>query len=82
MKDLFKYIFTIFLLVSLVPASAQVSNVKLDNDVYKYLSNLSSKGIIDYDDLVKPLSRRYIAEKLIEARETFMTDYQIYRKMS
>lgn len=48
----------------------QVSNVKLDNDVYKFLSVLSQKGVFDeYDDLVKPLSRRYIAKKLIEVKE-------------
>ena len=72
MKIIFGNIFTIFFLLTAFQTFAQVSNVKLDNDVYKYLSNLSQKGIIDYDDLVNPLSRRYIAQKLIEARGKYI----------
>jgi hypothetical protein len=47
---------------------SQVSNVKLDHDVYSFLSKLSQKGIIEYTDLVKPLSRRYVAQKLVDAK--------------
>ncbi len=73
-----KIIYILLILIFASQLTAQVSNVKLDNDVYKYLSNLSSKGLIDYNDLVKPLSRRYIAEKLIEVRVNFarLTDLQ------
>ncbi len=63
-----KYLILFFLAFTTF-AYSQVSNVRLDNNVYDYLSRLSQKGIIQYEDLVKPLSRRYIASKLIEARE-------------
>ncbi|PID59013.1 MAG: hypothetical protein CR986_07360 [Ignavibacteriae bacterium] len=61
-----KYFFfvNIFLFITL---NGQVSNVRYDNDVYKYLSKLSQKGVITFNELLKPLSRRYIAEKLVEA---------------
>lgn len=61
------YLVLIFAFASNISIIPQVSNVKLDHDVYDYLSILSQKGIIEYKDLVKPLSRRYVAEKLIEA---------------
>lgn len=36
----------------------------LFHDVYDYLSRLSQRGVIEYNDLIKPLPRSYIAEKL------------------
>ena len=39
----------------------------LHREVYDYLSRLSQRGVIEYDDLIKPLPRAYIAEKLREA---------------
>src|SRR5690606_4010119 len=45
----------------------QVVYEPIDNDVYNYLSRLSSKGVIVFDDIFKPLSRKYISEKLNEA---------------
>ncbi len=36
----------------------------LHSDVYKFLSRLAQKGVIEFDDQVKPVSREYIAEKL------------------
>ncbi|MCB0748630.1 MAG: hypothetical protein KDC90_14310, partial [Ignavibacteriae bacterium] len=59
----------LFFVISSAALYSQVSNVRLDNNVYDYLSRLSQKGIIQYEDLVKPHSRRYIASRLIEARE-------------
>lgn len=61
------YFVLIFAFASNILIMPQVSNVKLDHDVYDYLSILAQKGIVKYNDLVKPLSRRYVAEKLIEA---------------
>lgn len=43
---------------------AQVVYEPLHRDVYQYLSRLAQKGVIEFDDQVKPLSRIYIAEKL------------------
>jgi hypothetical protein len=45
----------------------QIVYEPLHKDVYKYLRRLSQKGIIEFNDLVRPLPRTYIAEKLFEA---------------
>ena len=46
---------------------AQVVYEPLYSDIYAFLSILSQKSIIELNDQVRPLSRKYIAEKLIEA---------------
>jgi hypothetical protein len=48
--------------------SAQIVYEPMDKDVYSFLERLSQKGIIEVDNLVKPLSKKYIADKLIEAK--------------
>ncbi|HVO73323.1 MAG TPA: hypothetical protein VMT35_04825 [Ignavibacteriaceae bacterium] len=57
----------IFIFLILVPAFPQIVYEPLHNDVYDYLHRLSLKGIIEFDELFKPLPRKYIYEKLIEA---------------
>ena len=47
---------------------AQIVYEPMDKDVYSFLQRLSQKGIIEVDNLVKPLSKKYIAHKLIEAK--------------
>ena len=65
-----KIIIFVLLLGMLQYISAQVVNEPIKSDVYTYLSVLSQKGIIsNYRDLVKPLSRKYIAKKLVEAQK-------------
>ncbi len=48
---------------------AQVVYEPLYKDVYDFLRRLSTKGIIEYNDEFRPLSRKYLAEKLIEAKK-------------
>ena len=50
---------------------AQVSNVNLNNDIYDYLSKMSQKGIINYNDFVKPISRKTVSQKLIIIRQKY-----------
>jgi hypothetical protein len=50
-------------------AFAQVVYEPLHRDVYSFLSRLSQKSVIVFDDQVRPVSRKYIAQKLIEASE-------------
>ncbi len=38
----------------------------LYDDVYNFLRRVSQKGIIEFDDLIRPLPKMYIAEKLLE----------------
>lgn len=45
---------------------SQVVYEPLHRDIYSFLSRLSQKSIIVFDDQIKPVSRKYIAEKLIE----------------
>lgn len=60
-------LFTFFFFILPLSTSAQVIYEPTYKDVYKYLDRLNSKGIIEFDDLIVPVSRDYIAEKLIEA---------------
>ncbi|MGE5811394.1 MAG: hypothetical protein ACM339_07830, partial [Ignavibacteria bacterium] len=47
----------------------QIVYQPLNDQVYNYLNLLSRKGIINLQDLMKPISRKYIAEKLLETDE-------------
>lgn len=47
---------------------SQVVYEPLNSDVYIFLSRLSQKGIIEFDDQIRPLSRKHIAKKLIELK--------------
>ncbi|MDP2365817.1 MAG: hypothetical protein Q8M94_18860, partial [Ignavibacteria bacterium] len=64
---MFKKTFLFLILSSL--AFAQVVYEPLHRDVYSFLSRLSQKSVIVFDDQVRPVSRKYIAQKLIEASE-------------
>ena len=64
---MFKKIF-LFLALSSITI-AQVVYEPLHRDVYSFLFRLSQKSIIVFDDQVRPVSRKYIAQKLIEATE-------------
>lgn len=48
---------------------AQTVYEPLHRDVYNFLSRLSQKGTITFNDEIKPLSRKYISEKLNEVSE-------------
>ncbi|MCF6271072.1 MAG: capsule assembly Wzi family protein [Melioribacteraceae bacterium] len=62
--------FLLFAFVLLTPhfslLTAQVVNQPLHSDIYQYLSRLSQRGVIELHDEIRPLSRKYIASKLIE----------------
>ncbi|MBE0571024.1 MAG: hypothetical protein IH618_05715 [Ignavibacteriaceae bacterium] len=61
--------FLLFVIL-LLPGSfiqAQVVYEPLYEDVYNFLRRVSQKGIIEFDDLIKPVPRSYISQKLLEA---------------
>lgn len=62
-----KKIFLFVFLNSLV--FAQVVYEPLHRDVYLFLARLSQRSVLQFDDQIRPLSRKYIAGKLIEAAE-------------
>lgn len=63
--------FSFYILISLSlllgPAQSQTVYEPLHRDIYPFLERLSHKGIIDYNDLITPLPRKYLAEKLLAA---------------
>jgi hypothetical protein len=63
-----KTLIVISLLILSIPLNAQVVFEPLYKDVYFFLERLSLKGIIELDDVVKPLSKKYISEKILEAK--------------
>ncbi len=55
----------IFLVLVLSSSTfSQVVYEPLYKDTYQFLSKLSQKSIIVFDDQVRPVSRKYIAQKL------------------
>jgi hypothetical protein len=65
----------------------QVVYEPLFNDVYGFLRQLSTKGVIEFNDEFRPLPRKYIAEKLLRAEEqpgkltqVEMADLKFYKK--
>jgi hypothetical protein len=68
----------ISVLVMLYPLQAQIVSEPLKKDIYPYLERLSHRGVIELDDLFKPFSRKYIAEKLKETKSAInlLTDLE------
>jgi len=64
----FVILFFILLIYNSVSFS-QVVYEPLYQDVYNYLRRLSQKGIIEINDLIRPLPKLYILEKLSEAEK-------------
>lgn len=50
-------------------AIGQVVYEPLHRDVYSFLARLSQKSVIEFDDQIRPVSRKYIAVKLLELYE-------------
>ena len=63
-----KTLFTLTILIIFLSISAKSQTVyePLYNDVYSFLDKMAQKGIIEFDDQIKPIARKYIAEKLTE----------------
>ena len=57
----------LLLIISWCSLFPQVVYEPLYKDVYNFLGRLSQKGIIVFEDQIRPLSRKYIAEKLLES---------------
>ena len=58
----------LFLVLNYI-AIAQVVYEPLHRDVYSFLARLSQKSILQFDDQIRPVSRKYIAQKLLEASQ-------------
>lgn len=62
-------LFLIFIFIFTSEIFSQVVYEPLYKDVYDFLRRLSTKGIIEYNDEFRPLPRKYLAEKLLEAEK-------------
>ena len=45
--------------------NAQTVWENTNSEVYNYLNRMSQKGLIDFQDIIRPLSRQYIAKQLL-----------------
>lgn len=63
-----------------VPAKAQIVWENPNNEVYPFLERLSQRGIIEFDDILRPVSRKLIAEKLQELQNNIQQLNSIERK--
>ena len=62
-----KNLLIFFVIISSITSlKAQIVYEPLYEDVYNFLRRVSQKGIIEFDDLIRPLPRTYITEKLLE----------------
>jgi hypothetical protein len=90
---LLKHHYTIIILllssITCLPTElySQIVYEPLYNDVYGFLRRLSTKGVIEFNDEFRPLPRKYIAEKLLNAEkqsgkltEVEMEDLKFYKK--
>jgi len=86
--SIIKILFFVFSFLSLTILSySQVVYEPLYKDVYDFLQRLSAKGVIEYNDEMRPLPRTYLAEKLAEAEkhpelltEIEIEDLQFYKR--
>ena len=58
----------IYIILSVFKTSAQVVYENINTGVYEYLDRMSQKGFIKYQDLIKPLNRSYLFNKLEELK--------------
>jgi hypothetical protein len=64
-----RILLVILILAAGIVLRAQVVFEPLDHNVYSFLDILSQKGVIELDDIMKPLPRKYIYKKLTEAEK-------------
>ncbi len=59
----------LFSLLLFVHGKTQMIFENHNNEVYQYLSRLSNKGVIEFNDLILPISREIIFSKLLELQK-------------
>ena len=55
---------TCFLLLTTYSAAQTVYEPISHDDIYKFLGRMAQKGVIEFSDNIRPVSRKYIAVKL------------------
>jgi len=59
----------LILLIYITPINAQIVYEPVEHEVYNFIERLALKGIIDFNNVIKPVSRTDIYERLLEANE-------------
>lgn len=59
----------LYLVILSLNIYAQVVYEPINSSIYNYLDKLSHKGLIEYNDLIKPLPREYLFNKLSEVEK-------------
>ncbi len=62
-----KYFF--FLFIVIIPLNAQIVYEPVEHEVYNFIERLSLKGIVDFNNVIKPVSRIDLYQRLLEANE-------------
>ena len=65
-KSLRHWALGILLLLFVQTINAQTVWENSNSEVYNYLNRMSQKGLIDFQDIIRPVSRQCIAEQLLE----------------
>ena len=63
------FLFPFYILLFVSSSSAQTVFEPINSGVYEFLDLMAQKGIIQFHDNIKPVSREYIAEKLEQIKE-------------
>lgn len=64
-RNINKLLFTFYFLLSTFPLLySQTVYEPVTSDVYPFLEKMAQKGVIEFNDLIKPLSREYSYQKL------------------
>ena len=77
-KSILRYLSFLYLFTANIVNPQSVFESVGNNDIYDFLDRLSQKGIIHYNDLIKPLPRKIILQQLLSAYENFdlLTDIE------
>lgn len=71
---------TLIMLLILLAQTINAQTVweNTNSEVYNYLNRMSQKGLIDFQDIIRPLSRQYIAEQLqeLEKKSTLLSNIE------
>ncbi len=77
----FTFLFFLTLTLSLTSmAFAQTVFEPINSNVYDFLDRMAQKGVIQFSDVVRPVSRMYIAKKLLDVEAVSSKEYGVGSK--
>ena len=61
-------LFSLLTITVITQVKAQMVYENINSGVYEYLDRMSQKGLIQYHDLIKPISKSILYTKLLELK--------------